>query len=95
MTANFTNTYVWNHIYWNRQINNYDMPRPVSGRHDSACLRPHDAVLIWEMPYWDYRTMPHNLGINLVYKDGHAGRYKGLPSEPDWWSFHSQDGWDF
>ena len=95
VTANGTNTYVWNHIYWNRLINNYDLQRPVSGRNEISCVRPHDAVLIWEIPYWDYRTMPHNMGINLVYADGHAARYKGLPSEPDWWSFHSQDGWDF
>ena len=51
-------TYVWNHMYWDQQANTYGLP-PVSNRPGSQVLRVTDAVLIWEIPYHDYRYMPH------------------------------------
>ena len=51
-------------------------------------------MLVWEIPYWNYKYMPHNYGINIVCADGHAERTKGSPKEYDWWAFHSRDGWE-
>ncbi len=87
-------TYVWNHIYLNEARSTYEMAKPVSGRPDTQVMNPTMAVLVWEMPYWDYRYMPHNRGINLVFADGHAARTKGNPKEEDWWAYHSRDGWE-
>ena len=96
---NQTNTYVWNHIYYNTNVGGgfpgYELNKPVTGRFTSAILKPTTAVYLWELPYWNYYEMPHNNGINLTYADGHAARYKGSPAEYDWWAFHSQDGWDY
>ena len=86
-------TYVWNHMYWDQQANTYGLP-PVSNRPGSQVLRVTDAVLIWEIPYHDYRYMPHENGMNVVHADSSVVRIKGRPSESDWWIYHSKDGWD-
>ena len=87
-------TYVWNHIYLNKAGSSYEVTKPVSGRAASDVLNPSKATLVWEIPYWDYKYMPHNLGINIVCADGHAERTKGSPKEADWWAYHSRDGWE-
>jgi prepilin-type N-terminal cleavage/methylation domain-containing protein/prepilin-type processing-associated H-X9-DG protein len=87
-------TYVWNHIYLNKQRSAYEDKKPVSGRPASDCPIPSKATLVWEIPYWNYRYMPHSLGINIVLADGHAERTKGSPKEEDWWAYHSRDGWE-
>ena len=85
-------TYVWNHIYLTRDRSGYETTRPVSGRSDSAIVNPSKATLTWEIPYWDAKTMPHNIGMNLVLADGHSERVRGNPKEEDWWAYHSRDG---
>ena len=87
-------TYVWNHIYLTKDGGTYETSRPVSGRADTAVLNPSKATLTWEIPYWDSTTMPHSKGMNLVLADGHSERVLGSPKEPDWWAFHSRDGWE-
>ena len=87
-------TYVWNHIYLNKNRSSYEVRRPVSGRKAGDCTNPTLSVLTWEMPYWDYKQMPHKRGIVLTYVDGHAARMKGSPKEHDWWAYHSRDGWE-
>ena len=87
-------TYVWNHIYLNKQKTDYEIKRPVSGRVETDIANPSKATLVWEIPYWDYRYMPHNLGINIVCADGHTERTRGSPKEDDWWRYHSRDGWE-
>lgn len=91
--ANDNVTYVWNHIYL-RKDGSYEDKNPVSGRRDSQIPNPVKAVLVWEMPYWNYKYMPHQMGMNLVFADGHAARTKGSPKEADWWAYHSRDGWE-
>ncbi|HIL73976.1 MAG TPA: prepilin-type N-terminal cleavage/methylation domain-containing protein [Verrucomicrobia bacterium] len=87
-------TYVWNHIYLKKDKSTYEVNRPVSGRKASDCVNPTLAVLTWEMPYWNYESMPHKRGIVLSYVDGHAARMNGSPKEYDWWAYHSRDGWE-
>jgi prepilin-type N-terminal cleavage/methylation domain-containing protein/prepilin-type processing-associated H-X9-DG protein len=92
-------TYVWNHIYLKKRLSSgdpweYETTKPVSGRRESQIANPSKAVLLWEIPYWNYRRMPHNLGMNIVCADGHAERTKGSPKEEDWWAYHSRDGWE-
>jgi len=87
-------TYVWNHIYLNVGRNTYEINRPVSGRQASDVVNPTIAVLTWEMPYWDWNYMSHKRGIVLTYLDGHSARMQGSPKEPDWWAYHSRDGWE-
>jgi prepilin-type processing-associated H-X9-DG protein len=91
--ANDNVTYVWNHIYL-RKDGAYELKNPVSGRRDSQVSNPTKADLVWEMPYWNYKYMPHKMGMNLVFADGHAARTKGSPKEADWWAYHSRDGWE-
>ncbi|MEK7684299.1 MAG: type II secretion system protein [Verrucomicrobiota bacterium] len=92
--ANDSVTYVWNHIYLTKDRSAYEVSKPVSGRPDSQVFNPSKATLVWEMPYWNYRYMPHKLGMNLVLADGHAERVRGSPKEDDWWAYHSRDGWE-
>ena len=92
-------TYVWNHIYLTKRNSagdswSYEESKPVSGRRDSQAVNPSKATLTWEIPYWDYKTMPHNLGMNLVLADGHSERVRGSAKEEDWWAYHSRDGWE-
>jgi len=87
-------TYVWNHIYLNKARTAYEVAKPVSGRRAADVANPSKATLVWEIPYWNYKYMPHNLGINIVCADGHAERTKGSPNEADWWAYHSRDGWE-
>jgi prepilin-type N-terminal cleavage/methylation domain-containing protein len=87
-------TYVWNHIYLDKQRSAYEVNKPVSGRPANDVLNPSKATLVWEIPYWDVKYMPHNRGIDIVCADGHAERTKGNPKEEDWWAYHSRDGWE-
>jgi prepilin-type processing-associated H-X9-DG protein len=87
-------SYVWNHIYLSKDRGGYEEKKPVSGRKDSEIPNPTKATLTWEIPYWNYKYMPHRLGMNLVLADGHAERVKGNPKEEDWWAYHSRDGWE-
>jgi prepilin-type N-terminal cleavage/methylation domain-containing protein len=87
-------TYVWNHIYLTRDGSSYEVKKPVSGRSANDIPIPTKACLVWEIPYWNYRYMPHSQGINIVCADGHAERVKGSPKEYDWWAYHSRDGWE-
>jgi prepilin-type N-terminal cleavage/methylation domain-containing protein/prepilin-type processing-associated H-X9-DG protein len=92
--ANDGVTYVWNHIYLNKARTDYEVARPVSGRAAQDVPNPSKACLVWEIPYWDFKYMPHNRGINVVCADGHAERTKGSAAEYDWWAYHSRDGWE-
>ncbi len=87
-------TYVWNHIYLDKARSGYETKRPVSGRSANDIPVPTKACLVWEIPYWNYKYMPHNFGINIVCADGHAERTRGSPNEYDWWAYHSRDGWE-
>jgi prepilin-type N-terminal cleavage/methylation domain-containing protein/prepilin-type processing-associated H-X9-DG protein len=85
-------TYVWNHLYWDPVTDNYG--KFISGRAGSKVLSPSEAILIWEIPYHDYRYMPHNNGMNVLHADSSVIRIKGSPNESDWWKYHSKQGWD-
>jgi prepilin-type N-terminal cleavage/methylation domain-containing protein/prepilin-type processing-associated H-X9-DG protein len=87
-------SYVWNHIYLTKDRSRYVTEKPVSGRPSSDIRNASIAVLVWEMPYWEYEGMPHKEGINLVFGDGHAEWMIGSPKEYDWWAYHSRDGWE-
>ncbi len=86
-------TYVWTHIY-NRPGMGYRTDNPVSGRHTINVVDASKATFLWEMPYWNEPTMPHNKGINVVHADGSAWWYRGDPAQYDWWAYHSWEGWE-
>ena len=86
-------TYIWNHIYL-RKDGAYETQRPVSGRRDAAVASPSLAVLVWEIPYWNWDKSAHGTRLNLVYADNHAAAEKRQPDEYDWWAHHSRRGWD-
>jgi prepilin-type N-terminal cleavage/methylation domain-containing protein len=90
--ANNGVSYVWNHMYYDRI--NGDYGPAISDRPGTKVLQPSLAVLIWEMPYWDIAYMPHNRGMNVVHADNSAHRFKGVPSQADWWTYNSWPGWD-
>jgi prepilin-type N-terminal cleavage/methylation domain-containing protein len=90
--ANNGVSYVWNHMYYDRI--NGDYGPAISGRPATKVLQPSLAVLIWEIPYWDVTYMPHNRGMNVVHADNSANRFKGIPSQDDWWAYNSWPGWD-
>jgi prepilin-type N-terminal cleavage/methylation domain-containing protein/prepilin-type processing-associated H-X9-DG protein len=86
-------TYVWNHIYVDKNLT-YIVDRPVSGRKTDNVLISTSAVLVWEMPYWISAGSAHRNGINLVFADNHASFEKRNPKEEDWWQYHSRRGWE-
>jgi prepilin-type N-terminal cleavage/methylation domain-containing protein len=87
-------TYVWNHMYATPRGAQTVGGKPISNRPGSDVLRYSDAVLIWEIPYHEARFMPHERGMNVIHADNSVSRIKGNPSENDWWSYHSKEGWD-
>jgi prepilin-type N-terminal cleavage/methylation domain-containing protein len=91
--ANDFVTYVWNHIYVDKNVI-YIVDRPVSGRKTDNVLISSSAVLVWEMPYWISAGSAHRNGINLVFADNHANFEKRNPKEEDWWQYHSRRGWE-
>ncbi len=91
--ANDYVTYVWNHIYVDKN-GAYVVARPVSGRKTDNVVIASSAVLVWEMPYWYSAGSAHHKGINLVYADNHAAFEKRNPKEEDWWYYHSRRGWE-
>ena len=91
--ANDHVTYVWNHIF-RKADGTYEEKKPVSGRPVSDIKEPSNAVLVWEMPYWNAHRSPHNKGLNLIFSDNHAAWERRDPKEYDWWAFHSRRGWD-
>jgi prepilin-type N-terminal cleavage/methylation domain-containing protein len=86
-------SYVWNHIYWDRHLNDYSK-KPVSGRSDTDFVDPTKAVLVWEIPYHEAAYMPHGGAMNVIHADNSASRFKGIPKETDWWANHSDEGWE-
>jgi len=86
-------TYIWNHIYL-RKDGQYEEKRPISGRRDADVVSPSRAVLVWEIPYWNWDRSAHGTKLNLVFADNHAAPEKRMPDEYDWWSYHSRRGWD-
>jgi prepilin-type N-terminal cleavage/methylation domain-containing protein len=86
-------TYIWNHIYLKKD-GSYETGRPVSGRKDSDIASPSRAVLVWEIPYWNWDKSAHGTRLNLVFADNHAGPEKRQKDEYDWWAFHSRRGWE-
>ncbi len=86
-------TYIWNHIYLKKD-GTYETAKPVSGRRDSEVESPTRAVLVWEMPYWNWDKSAHGTKLNLVFADNHAASEKRQKDEYDWWSYHSRRGWD-
>lgn len=87
-------TYVWNHIYLQKDNATYEVRNPVSGRRMSSVVNSAAAVLVWEMPYWTARGNPHGQGLNLAFADTHAAYEKRNPKEYDWWAYHSRRGWE-
>ena len=94
MSANDHITYVWNHIYLNKDRASYATDRPISGRKTSKVVNESRAVLFWEMPYWEPRNSAHGTKLNLIFADNHAAVEARVPDEFDWWSYHSRRGWD-
>ena len=90
--ANNGVSYVWNHMYYDRI--NADYGPAISGRPATQVVQPSLAVLVWEIPYWEAKYMPHQVGMNVVHADNSANRTKGNPKESDWWAYHSWPGWD-
>ena len=86
-------TYVWNHLYWDPKTDNYGSI-PITGRKGTKVQSPSEAILVWEIPYHDYRYMPHSQGMNVLHADSSVIRIKGSPKETDWWKYHSKEGWD-
>ena len=86
-------TYIWNHIYL-RKDGSYETTRPVSGRKDTDIASPTRAVLVWEIPYWNWDKSAHGTKLNLVFADNHAAPEKRQKDEYDWWSYHSRRGWE-
>ena len=86
-------TYIWNHIYLKKD-GNYETAKPVTGRRDTDVTSPTRAVLVWEMPYWNWDKSAHGTKLNLVFADNHAGSERRQKDEYDWWSYHSRRGWD-
>ncbi len=91
--VNNQTTYVWTHIY-SRPGPGYVLNNPVSGRHTINVVDASQATMLWEMPYHNQPTMPHNKGINVVHADGSAWWYRGDPAQYDWWAYHSWEGWE-
>ena len=91
--ANDYVTYVWNHIYVDKN-QQYVVDRPVSGRKTDNVIDASSAVLVWEMPYWISAGSAHRQSINLVFADNHANLEKRKRSEEDWWAYHSRRGWE-
>jgi prepilin-type N-terminal cleavage/methylation domain-containing protein len=91
--ANDFVTYVWNHIYLDKN-GSYAVDRPVSGRKTENVVISSSAVLVWEMPYWLSLGSAHRNGINLVFADNHANFEKRNPKEDDWWAYNSRRGWE-
>jgi prepilin-type N-terminal cleavage/methylation domain-containing protein len=86
-------TYVWNHIYVDKN-QNYVVDRPVSGRKTDNVIDASSAVLVWEMPYWYSAGSAHKQSIDLIFADNHANQEKRKKSEEDWWAYHSRRGWE-
>lgn len=86
-------TYIWNHIYLKKD-GSYETGKPISGRRDSDVVSPSRAVLVWEIPYWNWDKSAHGTRLNLVFADNHAGPERRQKDEYDWWSYHSRRGWD-
>ncbi len=86
-------TYIWNHIYLTKS-GGYETQRPVSGRRESDVFSPTRAVLLWEIPYWNWDKSAHGTRLNLVFADNHAGPEKRMKDEYDWWAYHSRRGWE-
>jgi prepilin-type N-terminal cleavage/methylation domain-containing protein/prepilin-type processing-associated H-X9-DG protein len=95
LSSNDHVTYVWMHMYWRQKEQTHEVLKPVSGRPTSQVFIPTRAVLIWDMPYWDWRYAAHPKGIDLLFADGHAGFQKLNPKEYDWFFNHSWEGWDY
>jgi len=87
-------TYVWNHIYLQKDNATYEVNRPVSGRKTVDVVNASTAVLVWEMPYWTDKGNPHDKGLNLVFADTHVALEKRNMKELDWWAYHSRRGWE-
>ena len=87
-------TYIWNHMYRQKDTVTYESTRPVSGRKTSVVVRATKAVLVWEMPYWSDLPNPHDRGMNLLFADTHVAFEKRNPKEYDWWAYHGRRGWD-
>lgn len=85
--------YAWMHVYW-RKDQTHELKKPVSGRPMANVANPSQAVVVWEMPYWDAKFAAHPKGIDLLCIDGHAEFRKLNPKEYDWYFNHSREGWD-
>ncbi len=94
LVANDHVTYVWNHIYLTADRGGYATDNPVSGRKTNRVKSASQAVLVWEMPYWNAEHSPHSGGLDLVFADGHAAWERRNPAEYDWWAYHSRRGWE-
>jgi len=71
----------------------------ISNRKETTVVAPSLAILLFDIPYHDPKYFPHNHALQIVRADNSAGRKNGKPQElwggtPDWWRYHSQDGWD-
>lgn len=86
-------TYIWNHIYL-KADGSYQERKPISGRKENDVVSPSRAVLVWEIPYWNWNKSAHVTRLNLIFADNHAASEQRQKDEFDWWVFHSRRGWD-
>lgn len=55
---------------------------------------PAEAMLMWDMPFYTLREVPHNEGVNAVFADGHA-KFHRIQTK-DWNDFYVKNtckGW--
>jgi prepilin-type N-terminal cleavage/methylation domain-containing protein/prepilin-type processing-associated H-X9-DG protein len=55
---------------------------------------PSEAIIVWDMPFYNRNEVPHNQGSNMVFTDGHA-RFRRVRDDV-WNSFYADNtcvGW--
>jgi type II secretory pathway pseudopilin PulG len=88
-------TYIWMTIFGSGDGSGWQsFTDPVSGRKATKIASPHTAVDVWEIPYWNWVTMPHFKGMNICHPDGSVTRFKGYPTMADWYWENSWYGWN-
>jgi prepilin-type N-terminal cleavage/methylation domain-containing protein/prepilin-type processing-associated H-X9-DG protein len=55
---------------------------------------PSEAMLVWDMPFYTRKDVPHSEGTNVAYADGHAKFYR-LPNDTlnSFYDTHTCQGW--
>jgi prepilin-type processing-associated H-X9-DG protein len=56
---------------------------------------PSEAMIIWDMPFYQFKDVPHPNGVDAVFADGHAKFYR-IRSDATWNIFYDSNtcqGW--